>query len=95
MKIVDKVEAVLRKYPKLRDDDTLLYAAMCWYSNHDVWEMTFGHVMQNHKDLKLPSYESVTRARRKLQEMYPDLRGKRYNERQRAELEYRNEYRKN
>lgn len=91
-KLMDKVEKLLRKYPELRDDDLLLYGAMCGNANRIVWHLPFGKVITNHKEYKLPSYESVTRARRKLQECIPELRGNRYTERMRAEIEYRTEY---
>ena len=93
-RIMDKVEKLLRKYPELRDDDLYLFATVCYNTNKNIWYMPFGKVIKHHKELKLPSYESVTRARRKLQESIPELRGKRYTERQRAEREYRETYRR-
>ena len=45
-------------------------------------------VMCNAKSNKLPSFESVTRARRKVQETEPSLLGKRYKDRRREEVEY-------
>lgn len=86
------VESILRKFPKTRDDDFLLYGYICYNTDADVWDKTFGYVMVNHQKLGLPSYESVTRARRKLQEIDPGLRGKKYAKRKKIQEEYREKY---
>ena len=81
--VIDEVERLLTKYPPLRDDDERLMANL--WGNHlgpldnisgkDVICMLAKH--------KLPSYESVSRCRRKIQQTNPELRGEKWTERQR------------
>ena len=70
-----KVRALLIKNPIYRDSDTLLYVAYCMEEKPEVRRMTFCEVMENLKELGLPTYESVGRSRRKIQEREPDLKG--------------------
>jgi hypothetical protein len=50
--------------------------------------LSLENVLLNRKALNIPSYESVGRARRKLQEDHPDLRARPEVEERRAELAY-------
>ena len=87
--VVDEVEKFLTKYPVLRDDDRRLIV--------NLWTKRLGgQNIVNHLDPKeimrliaspqLPSPESITRCRRKLQEKHPMLRGEIwYKRHQRAE----------
>ena len=87
--IVDEVEKFLTEYPILRDDDRRLIV--------NLWTKRLGgQNIVNHLDpneiLKIiaspemPSPESITRCRRKLQEKCPNLRGEVwYKRHQRAE----------
>ena len=74
-KIEYLVREVLEINKMARDDDFYLvlnvYGEIC----PNVRDKDFSYVMANHKQLKLPSFESITRARRKLQAEYPELRG--------------------
>ena len=58
----DDFELILRVYEKLLD-----------YSNY-IDEMSFRELLNNHIVLDLPPFESITRCRRKLQQIYPELR---------------------
>lgn len=75
--LTKKVRAILEEYPDARDDDMVLYMRMCRAYNQIASGMPFAHVLANHAELGLYNYESVGRARRKLQETYPELRGSR------------------
>ena len=66
------VEGVLRQYPATRDSDTkLIYAVMhnCGVGANE----TFTEVMKKLLNNQLPAFASITRAKRKVVEMYPEL----------------------
>lgn len=90
-----EVKRILTNWPATRDDDMLLYAIFIAEGKLVSSTETFYHVMSTAKQRKLPSYESVTRARRKVQEKEPDMRGKRYAQRMHEEAEYHEYYRNN
>ena len=72
--IFNKVERVLREYPRARDDDNYLIA-LVYRNYYGVGSASFFEVMVNFKTLALPSPESITRYRRKLQEEMPLIYG--------------------
>ena len=69
------VKQILTENPATRDDDMLLYSAFMAKFNLVGTYESFYHVCQTSKARGLPSYEGVTRARRKIQEQEPSLRG--------------------
>ena len=79
--VIDEVERFLTKYPVLRDDDEKLMA--------NIWNLHIGNledidgkeVLSMLASHELPSYESISRCRRKLQEECPNLRGEKWYER--------------
>lgn len=77
-KIEDLVKPFLELDPETRADDFLLvlnvYGAINISIIDPLFGATFYDVMKNHRKYKLPSFGSVTRCRRKLQELYPELR---------------------
>ena len=76
--MLDKVINLLTKYPSLRDSDERL-AANIWYNNiKNVDEIDAITLLSRFAEGKLPSYESISRCRRKIQEEKPDLRGKKW-----------------
>ena len=79
--VIDEVEKFLTKYPLLRDNDERLMANI-WSSHignlEDIDGKEILHMLANHK---LPSYESISRCRRKIQEIKPELRGEKWIER--------------
>jgi|TARA_Y100000310_G_scaffold80137_1_gene76815 hypothetical protein len=89
--VIDDVEKFLTKYPPLRDDDERLMA--------NIWMSHIGNLeSQNGADIlrmlakhKLPSYESVSRCRRKIQELKPELRGEKWVQRQKRAKKIRKE----
>lgn len=96
------VKEILTDKPETRNDDNLLWLESVravvknFKYGNKMTELTFAYVLKNIHSLGLPSFESVSRSRRKLQEKYPELRGSEYVRRKRSEREkvYR-EYAKN
>lgn len=75
-KVQDRVEDILIKYPECRDSDKLLWLAYnCIYN--DLKENLFGYQAFKTWLLKnnIPMFESLSRARRKIQEHNKDLQG--------------------
>ncbi len=71
----NKVLLVLTRFEETRSDDFKLYFHVCRSINENVAIMDrFSYVMLNHKELGFPSFESVTRCRRKVFELYPNLK---------------------
>jgi hypothetical protein len=76
--ILEEVKSMLTKYPVLRDSDERLLA--------NIWKVYVGDLTWvNGEDIlkmlakgELPSYESISRCRRKLQEEIPALRGEKW-----------------
>jgi len=74
-KLIDvqkKVEGILMTSPKTRDSDDLLYFEIIESINPGL---TAKEVFTNRESHGLPPYETVRRARQKLQADRPDLRG--------------------
>lgn len=86
-----KVKQILMENPATRDDDMLLYGI--FLQKYMMVSMTesFYYVCQTARSRKLPSYESISRARRKVQEQEPSLRGT-ARRRRKAEEEVYHEY---
>lgn len=87
----DFVKSLLEKYPDTRDDDMKLYARACWKLRIPS-DAGFYSAVYHHDEYKLPNYESLTRARRKVQQNEDHLRGSRYKNRQNEERKYRDHY---
>lgn len=73
--IEGKVRAVLQENEDARNDDMVLYLALCNLYLKDAGAMPLARILLNRKELGLPSFESVGRTRRKLQEKCPELLG--------------------
>ena len=91
----DQVKEIRTRYPVTQDDDMKLYGLFLWQNKLVGQDETFYKVLGSAADRGLPSYEGVTRARRKVQEKEPSLRGKRYKDRQKEEEEYHEFYSEN
>lgn len=66
------VMTALKEEPKTRGDNFFLYIAVL--KNFIDPKMSLEAVCENHKTLGIPSLESITRCRRKIQEQNPELR---------------------
>ena len=75
-RVEDIVKKVLENNEFSRGDDFFLVLNVYGEIQPNIREKEFAYVLSNHKFLRLPSFESITRARRKLQSEYPDLRPK-------------------
>ena len=77
MKMYDLVKDLLTKYPDLRDSDRKLIWAVCWKKQLiQVNEEKMLSRMLYMNFLQAPSFESITRARRKVQELHPELQSR-------------------
>lgn len=73
-KLDDTVKSVLERYPETRSDDFILvYSVYREINFKDVTIKPFHEIMLYHKQFGLPPFESVTRARRKIQSKHPEL----------------------
>jgi hypothetical protein len=87
----EKVEILLIKYPSLRDSDKLLVSKM-WEvelrkQNLDPKTTPISMFLSLYQDGKLSNAELIGRARRKIQETIPELRGETWYDRH-TEAEY-------
>lgn len=88
---------IMQRYEATRSDDfVLIYAVYREIAIHKeiCFNMpltdSFCDMMMNHKKYGFPSFESVTRTRRKIFETYPELKPKKITkERKKAEEEYK------
>lgn len=74
--IESNVREILTNHPEARDDDMILYLIICkecMYRKCGRTNFTFEEVMINFRELGCPNYESVGRARRKIQASTPEL----------------------
>lgn len=89
--IYDTVKTLLIAKQDYRDSDNLLVVRM-WYdelklSHINAKDITAIQFMEMYRDEKLTSADTITRARRKVQEENISLRGKSYKERQKKQEE--------
>ena len=84
MKLQEFVKPILEADERTRNSDDVLYFHVCTKLLGDG--LLLENVLLNRKTLNIPSYESVGRARRKLQQDNPDLRACKAVEERRAEL---------
>lgn len=71
--IETRVQMLLFENAKLRADDYLLFAEYINKYYPRLAAIPLHEVLTNHFERGLPSFESVTRARRKAQERFPEL----------------------
>ena len=86
-----KVRTILAKNEDARNDDMVLYLVLCNACLKDAGALPLAEIMTQYKYLGLPSFESVSRTRRKLQARYPELAGSRpvRKKRRQGEHDYR------
>lgn len=85
-KTYDTVIHQLRRDEKYRDNDNLLVVKIWWHElenlGYDPKNLSAYDFMCLYRDDKLTVADTITRARRKAQENFPELRGKSYEPRQ-------------
>lgn len=84
------VREVLETEPDTRSDDFKLIVSVYYKINPETTNMNFGQVMYLHQEMGLPYFESVRRARCKLQAENEDLRPD--DDTRRARMEKETEY---
>ena len=73
--IENKVLEILKAYPETRSDDFILIYRVYQSINESLaTRELFCEIMLNHKEYELPSFHSITRARRKVFEKYSYLK---------------------
>ena len=73
LKVEERVRKILVHNPRTRNDDNLLiYEYLSTY--HDINNVSDKELLLNSKQLGIPSFETITRARRKVQEKHPELK---------------------
>lgn len=93
IKVEEIVYQILMSNPKTRDDDFELVAEYYYRLCPDIMNMKFSYVFLGHKEFGLPSFESITRARRKIQARHIALASKKVmQKRKQLENEYINYY---
>lgn len=78
-KTIERVKEILTTYPNARDDDRLL-VKMIWYVETPI-TLTVCDFLDYYCEGAITSESTIRRARRKVQELYPELRGKKWHER--------------
>lgn len=87
------ITEILKTKPETREDDMLLISAVFDKLYEGLTDMSFNYIVNRRKDLQLPTFESITRARRYVQNENPELASERaIQKRQEEELKYREEY---
>lgn len=89
-KIENIVLGVLERYPESRDSDETLYYEIIKDHEHTMhYGFSVYELLMERKKWGIPSYETVGRTRRKLQEEHEELRGSKWATRYRREEEER------
>lgn len=71
-----EVESILQAVPMARDDNFILFYLVCKLLPNvpnDIGARDFAEVALNHSQLGLPSFEAVTRARRRIVREHSEL----------------------
>lgn len=86
--LTSTVEKVLREHKDARDSDFRTIGWVIKLTRPEVMSMSFSAVLWNHKELGLPSFETIRRTRQKIQHDNPELRGEMYLKRMEKQTEY-------
>jgi hypothetical protein len=93
--VFKKVKNLLQRDPRLREADSALMARVWWNDllalGYDPTNMSAPDFFVMLTDKKVSSYESITRARRKVMEECPELRGTTYSARKKKAEQVKNE----
>lgn len=87
--IQEQVKILLTNHPSCRDNDNRLFMTLLHNIDPELMKGSFEDFAKKFVQGKYMAMESVTRARRKVQEENPSLRGKTYVDRQFAESDVR------
>ena len=82
------ITGLLTNHPHLRDNDRKLVATVWWQKVGEPLEYLVGKdILKMYADGDLPDVDSITRCRRRLQEVREDLRGIKWESRHKSENE--------
>ena len=65
-KLEPMVKELLEYYPVTREDDFYLVGSVYYMIKPEIKTKTFLDIMKKHKEYGLPSFESITRAKKKV-----------------------------
>ena len=82
------VSKVLKEHKDARDSDFRTIGWVYAILKPEVMNLPFKQVLWKHKELDLPSFETIRRTRQKLQHDDPSLRGEVYEKRMEKQTEY-------
>ena len=88
--IQDIVESSLHDDVSSRDNDMRL-TALIWYKELGILRDKCMPLLKLMASNKVPNFESISRCRRKKQELYPELRGNKYKARHDKQREMKDE----
>lgn len=86
------VERALKEHECTRDDDHKLFVWVVYYIKPELLNQPFRLAFFYASENGMPSYESISRCRRKLQEKHPSLRGTTWEKRHEKENDYIRKY---
>ena len=86
-KIAEKVKEILKTNIEARDSNDILYLAYIAEFGYDEYN-SYGDIIKAVKERIIPPISSVSRASRKCQELYPELRGENYIKRYNKQMEF-------
>lgn len=94
MKLQDQVQTLLVQYPYTRDSDELLVYMYVqdYVKSFHAPTMSFRDYLEAVKSNEIPSWSSIVRHRRRVQEEHPLLRGTSYQGRKAAQKDFRKRY---
>ena len=75
-RVEELVKEILEEYPTTRNDDFILISYVYFKLCPEIADIPFAIIMLEHQEFGLPSFKSITRARRKIQAEYNDLKPK-------------------
>ena len=93
--MIETIKYVLEKNDKARDDDVLLQKVVHWHEykkkgmEYNLKQRTWLEHLDDISEKTISKPETIRRARRKCQELYPTTRGKKYESRQAKQSEVR------
>lgn len=87
-KTSDIVKDILEKHPNTRDNDFILYAWVLYYKKIAL-KQPLGEFLKTATDQNAPPFATITKCRRTLQSDYPELKGKKVNERNSMQMVYK------
>lgn len=87
-KTSDIVKDVLVKHPNTRDDDFVLYAWVLYHKGINL-NQSLRDFLATASKSDAPAFATITKCRRTLQGIYPQLKGKSYDRRQEMQMVYK------